>query len=252
MSTDSEVRGSKLAQRVEEIEKLIRSGAVATGTSLASLLDSAQAQLDANRLEDEHLANDKKEKEQKDRSAIAAMVERETKLNEEEKKKYSEFLAKDYFTRSDFSDLSKFYADGGAYDRLSNDGKAEMSDRIEKGVQRGEFTRDELPMDVKRKDAEFRGTDDNQKAPRSDNAKTSAPVIEEPPPIKRSPEPASIPVKDSSGAAPEMPATPKPVEEPEQVSDVLAGLSKISPVKEASETSIPLAGRGSSGREIGG
>lgn len=245
MSIDNEVRGSKLAERVEEIEKLMRSGVRVTGAPLASLLSTAQAQLEANRIEEEQLNKDKKEKEQKDRSAIAAMVEREEKLSREEKEKYAEFLAKDYFTRSDFNELSRFYTDGGAYDRLSEKGKTEMSDRIQEGIDRGEFTRDELPADVKRKDAEFKGLP----VERKELHKGVGEVAPEQQPVMPSQEPATIIGPESK---PEMPAKSKPVETKEDVSNVLAGLSKISPVTETDEVSPPQTGKCGSGWEIGG
>ena len=245
MSTDSEVRGSKLAERVEEIEKLIRSGATVTGASLASLLNSAQAQLDANRLEDEQVTNDKKEKEQKDRSAIAAMVERETKLNEEEKKKYSEFLAKDYFKRSDLSELSQFYADGGAYDRLSKNGKEQMDTRVKEGVRRGELSRDELPPEIERKTyrdetpqakSQARERNENIQALSADDRLKAV-----------AGQSSKVETESSKEAISESKEAPKAA-----LPKGLDGLAALSPVQETSEVVVPQTGPNSSSRGLGG
>lgn len=246
MSTDSEVRGSRLAERVEEIEKLIRSGATVTGASLASLLNTAQAQLDANRLEDEQITNDKKEKEQKDRSAIAAMVERETKLNEEEKKKYSEFLAKDCFTKSDFGDLSHFYADGGAYDRLSEEGKAEMDHRVIEGVRRGHYTRDEIPDAIEKRVYRNETRDIETKA---QNTTVKTAVAEQ-----ASGTAAALAKKESQlelGVERQEPPESKQKAKP-TIPEGLAGLASLSPVQETDAVAVPQTGKDSSTRQIGG
>lgn len=248
MPTDNEVRGSKLAERVEEIEKLIRSGAAVPGTSLASLLNTAQAQLDANRLEDEHASNEKKEKEAKDRSAIAQMVERETKLNEEEKKKYAEFLAKDYFTKSDFADLSRFYADGGAYDRLSDEGKAQMSDRIQEGIDRGKYSRDDLPSDVRRKDAEFKGLP-NQTKQRDGGAEASREASDSEL-QSRSATQSTSEVDAAKAKGSETNATPQASKR--TVADGLAGLAGLSPVQDTDEVNIPQLRKSGWAPELGG
>jgi hypothetical protein len=247
VSTDSEVRGSKLAERVEEIEKLIRSGVRVTGTSLTSLLATAQGQLDATRLEVEQLGNAKKEKEQKELGAIAAMVERETKLNEEEKKKYSEFLAKDYFENSDISELSKFYADGGTYDRLSETGKAEMDHRVKEGIKRGEFEAKDLPEVMQKKALDER-TDlpGNQKSAlevRQDDQKTGSAENDASAARKDSTLDISAERQDTNDSKQKA----KPV-----VPEGLAGLASLSPVQETDSVSVPQTGKDSSSREIGG
>jgi hypothetical protein len=151
VAEENEIRSPQLAAKVEEIERLIRSGVKTGAFSLAALLESAQARLAEETLLETKETVEKKEREQKDRQgAIAQMVERETKLNEEEKERYGSFLQKEYFTKSDFNELDHFYSH--SYDKLSNEGKAEMHTRIEEGIRRGEFRREELPTSVRTRD----------------------------------------------------------------------------------------------------
>jgi hypothetical protein len=141
-----------LAQRVEQIEKLIRSGANVAGKSLASLLETAQAQLDSERVEEQHATIGKKEREQQERAAVAHMVEREHRLNAAEKEQYGRFLEQDYFTKANFDELDRFYAH--SWDKLSDEGKAEMSHRVWEGIRRDEYEFDELPENVRKKESE--------------------------------------------------------------------------------------------------
>lgn len=152
MVENSEVRGSKLVQRVEEIEKLIRSGAKVAGTSLAGLLEAAQAQLDSERVEEQQSTVGKKEREQQERAAVAHMVEREHRLNAAEKEQYGRFLEQDYFTKANFDELDRFYAH--CWDKLSDEGKSEMSHRVWEGIRRDEYEFDELPENIRKKEAE--------------------------------------------------------------------------------------------------
>lgn len=152
MAENSEVRSSQLAQRVEEIEKLIRTGANVAGTSLASLLETAQAQLDSTRVEEQHATVGKKEREQHERASVAHMVEQEHRLNAAEKEQYGRFLEQDYFTKANFVELDSFYAH--SWDKLSDEGKAQMSHRVWEGIRRDEYEFDELPENVRKKEAE--------------------------------------------------------------------------------------------------
>lgn len=62
------------------------------------------------------------------------LVIEETRLNDAEKADYRKVLAKEYFKRKDFPFMEKFYADGGAWDKLSEGGRAQLSIRIELGM----------------------------------------------------------------------------------------------------------------------
>ena len=86
--------------------------------------------------------------------AIAVHVMQETQLNARERETFASFLHQDFFTRSDFKKLEAFYADGGAWDRLSDDGKKEMSQRFWSGVEQGEYHFEEAPSNVRNKEAD--------------------------------------------------------------------------------------------------
>jgi len=49
--------------------------------------------------------------------------------------------------------LDAFYA--SSYDKLSDEGKAQMSTRIQEGIRRGEFEFSDLPERVQKKENEF-------------------------------------------------------------------------------------------------
>ena len=101
-------------------------------------------------------SRDRKENTSKMEAAIAAMVDRETRLNTSEKMAYASLLEKEYFTRNDFGELERFYADGGGWDKLSDKGKAEMSKRINEGIRRGHFEFSDLPEKVREKESRSR------------------------------------------------------------------------------------------------
>lgn len=101
-----------------------------------------------------HQADEERRKTENTAVAIAALVMQETRLSSEEKHAYGGFLRKEFFTRNDFGNLEDFYADGGAWDRLSKKGKEEMSTRVWAGIERGEFSFSELPDSVRRKETD--------------------------------------------------------------------------------------------------
>ena len=69
--------------------------------------------------------------------AAAALAAKETKLNGKERETYRGFLEESYFTKRDLGRLDEFYTHG--YDRLSEDGKEQMSERLHEGIRRGEI-----------------------------------------------------------------------------------------------------------------
>lgn len=248
MVSNIEVEASQFARIVEEIEKLIRDGGQAgPGYPLAAVLGSAQGRLDSLHAEEEHAAVEKKEKEEKDRSAIVAMVERETKLNEEEKKKYAEFLSKDHFTRSDINDLSTFYADGGAYDRLSDGGKEQMDHRIEEGIRRGELSRDELPDHVIKKALRGESREADAKEKSSSRGNEASILEAENQSANAAGMDANLKVQDEREETSESKQKAKPA-----MPDGLGGLASLSPVQETESVVVPQTGKDGSSRQIGG
>jgi len=73
----------------------------------------------------------------------AEVATSETKLTKVQSGEFQRLLAKPFFTKSDFPALEKFYADGAAYDKLSDQAKGELSKRIWRGT---------LPTDQRDKD----------------------------------------------------------------------------------------------------
>lgn len=72
-------------------------------------------------------------------------------LNTKEKETYSGFLKEDFFTKRDFGRLEQFYTK--TWDRLSEGGKDEMSKRVWGGIRHGEYSFDQLPAQVREKEA---------------------------------------------------------------------------------------------------
>ena len=83
---------------------------------------------------------------------VAALVERESRLTLGEKEQYGSFLKLDWFTKSNFEDLDQFYS--SSWDRLSEEGKTQMSYRVWEGVRQGEYSFAELPENVRKKEAD--------------------------------------------------------------------------------------------------
>jgi hypothetical protein len=67
-----------------------------------------------------------------DRTSQTYGPEQEIALSAQERKTFAEFLSKKRFTKSDFPALERFYST--AYDKLSERGKDEMSQRIQAGM----------------------------------------------------------------------------------------------------------------------
>lgn len=145
---------AQLRSAVRDIESMIARGTTygsANSILLAVMLDSAKGRLaEIERDEEEH------ERLERQKSvnelAMAYKAQQEAKLNAEEQRQYAEFLEKEHFTKSDFGKLESFYTN--TWDRLSEDGKAEMSHRVWEGVRRKEYEFIDLPEPVKEKEAQ--------------------------------------------------------------------------------------------------
>lgn len=145
----------RLQEAVKQLETALAFNAATSGSTstmlLVQWLDSAKKRIaELEELEETAVA-DERRKSVED-LAIAYKVHRETALSAEERQQYQEFLGREFFTKEDFGKLEKFYE--GAWDRLSEDGKAEMSHRVWEGVRRKEYEFSELPDIVKMKEAE--------------------------------------------------------------------------------------------------
>lgn len=135
----------RLEAKTSRLESLILTASPEARRILESALQTASLEIATVR-------KDIRETEMRHKEAVvAAMVERETQLSREEKETYGELLAKDFFAKEDFNRLETFYAN--TWDRLSEDGKDQMSLRVWAGVRRGEYSFTELPTVVQEKEA---------------------------------------------------------------------------------------------------
>jgi hypothetical protein len=93
---------------------------------------------------------DEREAQVREQAAIALMAQKEAALSAREQAEYSGFLKEDFFTKGDFGRLEHFYAH--AWDRLSEEGKDEMSHRFWEGIRHGEYKFSDAPKAVRDKE----------------------------------------------------------------------------------------------------
>ncbi len=142
--------GAGIRESIERLEAAIKSGMkISDEFLLKGELSNKIAQLaEANQRQD-YSEKEKKEEKTREASSISYLVEQEKKLTAEEKEKYSNFLAMDYFKKSDLKELDQFYQK--SWDKLSEEGKDQMDKRVAEGIRRGEFTVDEMPESMKQR-----------------------------------------------------------------------------------------------------
>lgn len=136
-----------LQRSIVSAETALAVSAPSTRRILENLIEGAQgriATLDTK-------IKDEREAEVREQAAIALMAQKEAALTAREQAEYSGFLKEDFFTKRDFGRLEHFYAH--AWDRLSEEGKDEMSHRVWEGIRHNEYRFDDLPKDVKEKEA---------------------------------------------------------------------------------------------------
>jgi hypothetical protein len=124
-----------------------------TRSALTNFLEGAKKRVAVLEKKIEDTTREREAEMREQVAAIAQLAENEARLSEEEKKTYSGFLAKEFFTKHDFKALEQFYAH--TWNRLSEDGKDEMSHRIWEGVRRDEYKFTELPEIVQEKEAKL-------------------------------------------------------------------------------------------------
>ena len=144
----------RLQEAVKQIEAMIGPGA-APGGSVNSMLTRFIEQA-KNRIADLQDLEVKAIEEEREKSlkevGHAMMAQREAALSAAEQRQYEEFLSREHFTKADFGSLEQFYTN--TWDRLSEEGKSEMSHRIWEGVRQNEYEFSELPDIVRQKEAE--------------------------------------------------------------------------------------------------
>ena len=145
-----EMERDNLQKTISEVERVLVSSAPGTRLLLLSFLENAKgrvAVLDKKIMESQA----EQESRAREQATVASLAQKEAALNTAEKETYGGFLGKTFFTRKDFGNLEKFYAQ--TWDRLSESGKEQMSHRVWEGIRRDEYTFTELPKVVQEKEA---------------------------------------------------------------------------------------------------
>jgi hypothetical protein len=149
VSESDRIEQASLERVVADAERVLLAAPVGTRPFFHGFLDNARARLGTlqKKIED----GEKAEREAaRNEMALVALANEENALSQKEKESFSGFLKKDFFTKSDFSKLEEFYA--GTWDRRSERGKDEMSERVWEGIRRNEYTFSELPASVQEKE----------------------------------------------------------------------------------------------------
>lgn len=144
----------RLREAVKSLEAMIKAGGITSNAAssmlLAGALSTAQKKIEDLDGREQEAKKDERERAEKD-VAIAIAIQHEAALSAEENRQYQDFLSREYFTKNDFGKLEHFYEH--TYDRLSEQGKSEMSHRVWEGVRREQYEFNELPDVVKEKEA---------------------------------------------------------------------------------------------------
>lgn len=155
MSEANEIELAKLDKLISELQWQIfnAGGSQAASTSmLVKRLIEAQNRSASVHHEEQREKEKKDQTEQQEKGVAIAKAEREIALSQSEQHDYASFLGCEFFTKSMFPRLDHFYSQ--TWDRLSEEGKAEMSKRVWEGVNQGQYRFNELPESVKEKEAE--------------------------------------------------------------------------------------------------
>ncbi|MBL9144926.1 MAG: hypothetical protein JNM99_14695 [Verrucomicrobiaceae bacterium] len=156
MSETNKIELHRLSKLISDLQMSIFLGggvSAATTSMLVKALADAQGQLvGVERSEEREQREFERKHEQEVATAAIAAAEREAALSLSEKQEFASFLQCEFFTKTMFDRLDRFYTN--TWDRLSDDGKAEMSHRVWEGVRRGEYQFNELPGAVKEREAQ--------------------------------------------------------------------------------------------------
>jgi hypothetical protein len=147
----NEIEQKNLQTLIATVETALAASTPGTRSLLENALNNAKARVGVLETKIKE-AHEKSEGRAREDAAIAALVANETALSEQEREEYGEFLRKEYFTKRDFAGLEHFYAQ--TWERLSEGGKDEMSQRVWEGIRRDEYAFSELPESVRKKEAE--------------------------------------------------------------------------------------------------
>lgn len=152
LSGPDEAEYKRLQDTVARIDRLIAGSTASSATTSALVAVSEHARARMEALEDKARVQEEERQQRESSNLAASMAAKEEGLNKQEREQYRQFLEKDHFTKGDFAALEGFYT--SAWERLSEDGKDQMSQRVWGGVKRGEYQFTELPEVVKEKEAD--------------------------------------------------------------------------------------------------
>lgn len=153
MSNWSSGAESEYKQLLAQIANIERNMALPASrevsNALLTFLNSLKTRLGV--LEEKQKAAEESKERAENLQRVVQLVERETALNAAEKEQYGSFLKQEYFTKADFGRLDEFYTN--TYDKLTAEGKAQMSYRVWEGVRREEYRFSAMPESVKEREA---------------------------------------------------------------------------------------------------
>lgn len=145
-----ELERDDLQKIISQVETVLTVSTPGTRGLLEYFLQNAKSRVSSLERKIKEEADKQREEHERKQSAAAAMAERETALNEAERKTFAGFLEKSFFTKKDFPKMEEFYAK--SWDRLSQQAKDEMSFRFWQGVRRGAYSYEEAPTSAKEKE----------------------------------------------------------------------------------------------------
>lgn len=155
MTRNDQMESLKLQAAIADIENKLFNGGASFRSStsmLVKMLNDAKNELNSVEESEKKHHDEEQRKAQAEVAAVVYLVSRETALNELEREQYGAFIARDFFTKADFNNLDEFYTH--TWDRLTEGGKAEMSQRVWEGVRRDEYEFTDMPESVKQKEAQ--------------------------------------------------------------------------------------------------
>ena len=147
-----EMERDNLQKEISQVETALSVSTSASRPIFETFLTNARNRVTAleKKIKDSQVERENHAREQ---VAIADLAQKEAAFSTREKETYSGFLRKDFFTKADFASLEKFYAN--TWDRLSDQGKDQMSHRFWEGVRRNEYQFHEAPSSVREKDTDW-------------------------------------------------------------------------------------------------
>lgn len=153
---DAELRAAEserdnLQRTISEVQTALVYATAGSRSVLEKVLHNAASRLGATEKKIKEAKAQIETSAREQALAISSAAAKETALSANEKEEYSGFLQKAYFTKADFGNLETFYAK--TWERLSEDGKAEMSKRVWNGIRNGKYKFSELPEIVQEKES---------------------------------------------------------------------------------------------------